>query len=248
MKPAMISIGNFFFHYRNRAFPLILIALYLIAPPPARIFGSDQLEGAKDFIALLIAFSGLALRGLVIGFAYIKRGGLNKKVYAENLVTSGLFGVCRNPLYVGNMLIYLGVFLLHGNPIVMGLGIALFYFIYWCIVFAEEAYLLNKFQDAYLAYCRDVPRFIPKFSLYRSATEGMVFNFRRALIKDYSTIATTLVTLTVTEAYEYLALADRWIYVDYIAFLGGVLLATGLAALTVRILKKRKWLTDAPSA
>ena len=69
-------------------------------------------------MAVLIAMSGLAVRGVVIGLAYIKRGGLNKKVYAANLVTEGMFSVCRNPLYVGNMLIYTGEFLMFGNPLV----------------------------------------------------------------------------------------------------------------------------------
>jgi protein-S-isoprenylcysteine O-methyltransferase Ste14 len=82
----------------------------------------------------------------------------SSRVYAKDLVTEGMFGVCRNPLYVGNMLVYIGIFLLHGDPLVAVAGIALFAFIYQCIVYAEEAFLEAKFADAYRAHCRDVPR------------------------------------------------------------------------------------------
>ena len=105
MKNLMLSIGNFFFKYRNQAFPLIIVTLFVAAPPAATVLGSATLEQWKDAAALLIVFAGLILRATVIGYAYIKRGGLNKRVYAKDLVTEGMFGVCRNPLYVGNMLI-----------------------------------------------------------------------------------------------------------------------------------------------
>ncbi len=35
MKATMIHIGNFFFKYRNQVFPLIIVALFLMSPPPA---------------------------------------------------------------------------------------------------------------------------------------------------------------------------------------------------------------------
>ena len=133
MKNLMLSIGNFFFKYRNQAFPLIIVALFVAAPPAATVLGSATLERWKDAAALLIVSAGLILRATVIGYAYIKRGGLNKRVYAKDLVTEGMFGVCRNPLYVGNMLIYSGLFLFHGNPVVVAVGCLLFGFIYQCL-------------------------------------------------------------------------------------------------------------------
>jgi len=87
MKSLMISIGNFLFRYRNQVFPLTIVALFLSAPPATEIFGSAKLEYAVEIAAWFIAFSGLLFRATVIGYAYIQRGGLNKKVYAKNLVT-----------------------------------------------------------------------------------------------------------------------------------------------------------------
>ena len=239
MKPTMIAIGNFLFRWRNRVFPLIIVALFSLAVPPQAIFESENLESTKDIVAVLIASAGLALRGLVIGFAYIKRGGLNKRVYADDLVTEGIFSLCRNPLYVGNMLIYIGVFLMHGDPVVMVLGISLFAFIYQCIIYAEEAYLQQKFGSAYEAYCRDVPRWHVKFSHYRSATEGMAFDMKKVIVKDYTTMATTVAMLTVTEAYEYLALTDWRQHTDYLSILAGIALFCLVWTGVVRYFKKR---------
>ncbi len=239
MKSLMIKVGNFFFTWRNKLFPLIILGLYAVAPPPHEIMGSESLETAKDILALLIAFAGLLIRAVVIGYAYIKRGGMNKKVYAENLVTEGMFSLCRNPLYLGNIFIYAGVFLMHGNPLVVILGIGLYLFIYQSIIYAEETYLLQKFGDAYHEYCRDVPRWIPRLSHFREATTGMEFNLQRVIIKDYTTIATTIIALAITEGYEYLALPNVSGDTTYITFLAAFILASGLFAAMVRFYKKR---------
>jgi hypothetical protein len=151
-------------------------------------------------LACALVALGLLLRGSVIGFAYIKRGGLNKEVYADKLVTEGFFTTCRNPLYVGNMLIYVGVFLMHGNPYVVVIGTLSSLFVYQSIIAAEEHFLHNKFGESYEAYCRDVPRWGMKLGRLAKATEGMQFNFKRVLMKDYSTIANALVTLTFLDA------------------------------------------------
>lgn len=244
MKPRMIQVGNYLFKHRNRLFPLIVVAIFLLAAPPSNLFGSNRLEEGKDVLALLIACSGLALRALVIGYAYIKRGGLNKKVYAENLVTDGIFQLSRNPLYLGNLLIYAGVFLMHGDILVMVLGGAVFLFAYYCIVFAEEAYLEQKFGAGYEAYCRDVPRWIPKFLRFTEATQGMTFNFKRVIIKDYTTIFATAIMLTLTEGYEVLGRSDPFSHPIRLVFLASIIVASGLMVAIISRLKKKRLLID----
>jgi len=93
----MIKIGNFFFQYRNWVFIPLYLALFI---PSAEVLTTPY-HAWVLVIGLTITISGQAIRGATIGLAYIKRGGLNKKVYAANLVTEGIFNHCRNPLYVG---------------------------------------------------------------------------------------------------------------------------------------------------
>jgi protein-S-isoprenylcysteine O-methyltransferase Ste14 len=187
-KSPFVRLGDFFFKYRNVVFPLLWCALFLAFVPAP--FSAPRVVGAIALVAL-----GLVVRGAVIGFAYIKRGGVNKEVYADTLVTEGFFTACRNPLYVGNMLIYIGVFLMHGNPAVVLLGTFVCALIYQSIIAAEEYFLRNKFGESYAHYCRDVPRWWIKLQRLPAATAAMQFNFKRVLMKDYSTIANALVTL-----------------------------------------------------
>jgi protein-S-isoprenylcysteine O-methyltransferase Ste14 len=79
------------------------------------------------------------------------------------LVTRGPFAYVRNPLYVGNILMYSGVGIM-SNVLWLFLA-ALVYFIwqYSQIISLEEEYLKKTFGDEFDEYYRSVPRFIPNF-------------------------------------------------------------------------------------
>jgi len=195
---ALIAVGNVFFKYRNALFPLLV--LLLLAFPP---------RGGLEWFGLALLLAGQALRFATIGYQYIERGGKDKKVYAKDLVTGGLFSACRNPLYVGNLLIYTGVFAVHGNPASLAAGAALFLFAYVAIVAAEENYLRGRFGEAYDRYCADVARWLPDFRRLPEATAGMRFDVRRMLRKDYSTCGAWMLAGCVLMAYKAVALQGR---------------------------------------
>ncbi|MBD9651453.1 phospholipid methyltransferase [Ensifer sp. ENS09] len=235
----MIAIGNFLFRFRNQLFPAIIVVLFLLMPPPALVLDNPLLTLAKDAVAVLVILAGLALRATVVGYKYIQRGGLKKKVYAKDLVTEGMFGVCRNPLYVGNMLLYSGVFLLHGNPLLIVVGIGLFAFMYQCIVYAEEAFLLRTFGDAYRAYCRDVPRWMLRLSNFSQSTEGMTFNIRRVVGKDYSTVSAAMIAVLATEMYKFATYESSSQNAGVLAVLGGAMALVGIATAVISYKKRR---------
>jgi protein-S-isoprenylcysteine O-methyltransferase Ste14 len=194
MTKTMVAIGNFLFKTRNWLFPAFILVVFLPFRP------MDWPE--KVAIAIAVVAAGLFIRASVVGFAYIKRGGLKKKVYADNLVTDGIFGVVRNPLYVGNVLIYIGLFIMHGHPVTMAVGIVSFLFAYQCIVLAEEHFLRGKFGPGFDDYCADVPRWLPRLGRLKSATEGMRFNFQRTVFYEYTAVANGVMLLTATWAYD----------------------------------------------
>lgn len=243
-KTTFIRIGDFFFKFRNQLFPAVLALVFFTYAPPYSYDGNHQLEENKDVLAMLIVALGLMIRGAVIGYAYIKRGGLNKQVYAESLVTEGFFAVSRNPLYVGNMLIYIGVFLMHGNPYVVSVGILAMYGIYSSIIAAEEYFLRTHFGEGYARYCQDVPRWLPRLphfkSNLRSATEGMQFSFARVLVKDYTTITYSLFALCMVEIIE------GWHMNGEIKQLPlSIIACLAVFLICVRVAKKRKWIVAA---
>jgi len=184
----MVAIGNFFFKYRNILFIFLYLALFLPSPD---LFTEAKL-GANYYIwpiiiGLTITIIGQAIRGLTIGLAYIVRGGRDKKVYAENLVTEGIFNHCRNPLYLGNILMLLGVGILSNSIIFLGIFIPLFLFIYQAIVLAEENFLREKFGQQFDAYCSRVDRWWINFAGIGNTFGSMKFNVRRWILKEYNT-------------------------------------------------------------
>jgi len=184
----MVSIGNFFFKYRNWIFILFYGALFIPSWP---------LFSKKEFgwhyylwpitIGLVITFFGQLIRGLTIGLAYIVRGGKEGKPYAEGLVTEGIFNHCRNPLYVGNILMLLGIGILANSLVYVVIVIPFFIFIYQAIIMAEENFLRKKFGETYDEYCKKVNRWIPNLKGIGKTFSTMTFNWRRWILKEHTT-------------------------------------------------------------
>lgn len=233
----IIAIGNFLFKHRNYMFPLIILLIFIAIPPQETLFGSAALEDQKDWLAIFFGMLGLGIRAAVIGFAYIKRGGLNKKVYADNLVTSGIFAICRNPLYVGNVVIYFAIFLMHGSFLVLFFGTSLFILIYVSLIAAEENFLRSKFGAEFDEYCAKTPRWIPALGNLRSAISGMEFDFKKVILKDYTTIFNTLAICLGIEFYEEIALEK-----DYYSsmLIAAVIFVMALALHFVKSYKKHQ--------
>jgi protein-S-isoprenylcysteine O-methyltransferase Ste14 len=189
-----VRIGNWIFRYRNVVGPLVFL-LALVVGTPSYPMGSSDWNIAFDVAGAFVALSGQALRILTIGFEYIERGGRDRKVYASKLVSSGVFSQCRNPLYVGNILITAGLALIVNSWVFYLLAVPFVVLSYVCIVSAEEAFLRDRFGSEYEDYCSRVRRWWPRWSGWTSALAGMSFNWRRVLVKEYNTFFLLLIAL-----------------------------------------------------
>jgi len=135
----------------------------------------------------MVTILGQLIRGLTIGLAYIVRGGKEGKPYAEGLVTEGIFRHCRNPLYVGNILMLLGVGILANSLVYVAIVIPIFLFVYQAIVLAEENFLRGKFGPGYDEYCKHVNRWFPNLKGIGKTFGSMQFNWRRWILKEHTT-------------------------------------------------------------
>ena len=181
----MLRAGTFFFRYRNALFPLVFSMLYFEKAWP--VFHNEQAKIWEIFIGIAVALSGQTLRALTVGLVYIKRGGKNKQVYAEKLVQSGIFSHSRNPLYLGNLLILVGVGIVSNSLLFVVFGLPFFVFAYLSIIHAEENYLRNKFGQEFKDYCSRVNRIIPSLSGMGSTIRSMEFHWKRLIVKEYAT-------------------------------------------------------------
>ncbi|MCW8995721.1 MAG: isoprenylcysteine carboxylmethyltransferase family protein [Psychromonas sp.] len=86
------------------------------------------------------------------------------------LIISGPFAYVRNPLYVGNILIYLGLGIMSFAwfPYLQVVAILFFLFQYYLIVKEEEKYLRERFREEYKDYCKNVSPFFPRFVPYKN--------------------------------------------------------------------------------
>lgn len=237
----IIKIGNFLFHYRNGLFPLVYLLLFFQSPPLLPDYRLAALLGA------LVALVGQSLRGVTIGLEYIIRGGRERQVYAEHLVQGGLFSHCRNPLYVGNFLILLGVGIASNSILFLGAGIPFFIFAYTAIIAAEENFLRNKFGREFEDYCARVNRLVPKLSGLRRTLTGMRFNWRRLITAEYGATYIWLAAICLV------TLKNLWLSGQYdtqpamVRNLWLLFALVSVAYVVARVLKKGGFLKDNPS-
>ena len=234
----MISIGNFFFRYRNFLFLFLYLALFI---PSAPLFSPVYLGPYyyiwPVIIGLLITVSGQLIRGATIGLAYIIRGGKEGKVYAEELVTGGIFNHCRNPLYVGNILMLCGVGVLSNSLLYVLVFIPFFLFVYQTIVLAEENFLRGKFGEQYNKYANSVNRWVPRLQGISATFRSMHFKWKRWILKEYNTQYIWLSGITLILLFKYPELTNNDTKLRN-TLLAVILPLLGFTYLFVRYLKK----------
>jgi len=80
---------------------------------------------------------------------------------SDTLITSGIMGRVRNPLYLGVLLIYVAFLFLSISIISIGFFIIVF-LVYNKMVNYEEKKLIEIFGNEFLEYKKKVPKWIPK--------------------------------------------------------------------------------------
>jgi len=229
----LIAYGNFIFHYRNTVFPLTLVALLVVFPPGGPAESGENF--AVDLFALLVAILGESLRVLTVGLEYIKRGGLNRRIYASNLVTHGMFAHCRNPLYLGNLLLALALLTVSDDLVVLSIGAPLALVTYVAIVAAEEQFLADKFGAEFEDYCAHTNRWFPRLAGFGQTMRSMRFNWQRVLLKETNTIYGWIVLACLLEA-----IAERFTGLfedlDFKVYFAMAVIATAFF-LVIRVLK-----------
>ena len=85
-------------------------------------------EREWEMLCFVMSFLGLAVRAWTIGTAPARTSGRNQgRQIAEVLNTTGPYSVVRNPLYVGNALMWAGVVLYARSPwLALAVGLAFY--------------------------------------------------------------------------------------------------------------------------
>ncbi|MEO8447367.1 MAG: isoprenylcysteine carboxylmethyltransferase family protein [bacterium] len=148
----MKNLGNLFFKYRSYIpVPFLLVMLVFMQPTFVSIV-----------IGFVIAASGESIRLWSVSFAGSETR-TTSGVGGTYLVTQGPYSMVRNPLYIGNIMIYIGLGIMSFAlfPYLQIFALLFFIFQYYCIILAEEDFLQSKFKQEFTEYKKSVNRFIP---------------------------------------------------------------------------------------
>jgi protein-S-isoprenylcysteine O-methyltransferase Ste14 len=139
--------------FRNRSWlpvPFLLVALLAPAHPTI----THWIAGA----VLIVVGEWIRLAGVSAAGTVTRRRSRD----VQRLVTYGIFGWVRNPLYVGNFLIWMGFVVISAVMWFLPIAIVIFAIEYTLIVAYEEGVLESIFGREYLDYKRTTPRWIPR--------------------------------------------------------------------------------------
>jgi protein-S-isoprenylcysteine O-methyltransferase Ste14 len=136
---------------------LLGLALDRVLPLPFDLPGTAPMQW--------MAGGGLILIGVAIMAAGIRNFSRAATPFRSNepvraLVTAGIHGWSRNPIYVGMFLVYIGIGIAAGSPWILILVLPLAITLHYGIVAREEAYLERHFGDAYRDYKARVRRWL----------------------------------------------------------------------------------------
>lgn len=194
LKDRFVRAGHFFFKYRS--YQLLGMLLVLFEERKHFYHITDNL--LYEIFCILVAFSGILVRVFTVGFVHEGTSGRNTKAQkAEELNTGGAYSIVRNPLYLGNYLILLGISLLAQNYEVVILNTVFFIAIYTPIIFTEESFLLEKFGEEYAEYTKKVNCILPSFKKFKRPDRK--FSIKMVFKREHDTWLTTMLSLGFVE-------------------------------------------------
>jgi len=133
------------------------LALDRVLPLPLALPEAALLSWIAGGVLILV---GVAIVGAGISNFSRARTPVPSNQPVRALVTTGIHGWSRNPIYVGMFLLYAGIGLAARSPWVLVLTLPLAIIMHYGVVAREEAYLERRFGDAYRDYKARVRRWV----------------------------------------------------------------------------------------
>lgn len=188
LKNIIKNMGDYCFDNRGLQFlPYLLVILVELED-----FRNVTESVPFEIACFAITLTGIIIRILTIGFVPENTSGRNRgKQIADTLNTKGMYSIVRNPLYVGNFFIFLGITIMSQSWEIIIANSLLMLIIYTLIVLREEEFLLNKFGETYKNWAEKVNCFVP--SLKNFEKPDRKFSVKKVFKNEHDTWLTTII-------------------------------------------------------
>jgi protein-S-isoprenylcysteine O-methyltransferase Ste14 len=151
--------------FRTLIFTIIVPGFWTVLVPYWVVGRGARLEMRGTVLAgglLVVAGTALYLICAFWGFALRGSGTPAPIDPPKKLVVVGPYRVVRNPMYLSVLCVMLGEALAFRSVALAEIGCAFFAFTVLFVTLYEEPILRRKFGAEYEAYCRQVPRWVPR--------------------------------------------------------------------------------------
>ncbi len=138
--------------------PLLAAIALQLAVPVSMPRGFLTLVFIPAGVILIVA--GLRLAGLARREFAQHRQPTDPGLPTSRIITTGVFSISRNPLYLGGVFILAGIALTFNLPWVLVLLIPSVVACHYILIVPEEDYLSARFGDEYRAYTETVRRWM----------------------------------------------------------------------------------------
>jgi protein-S-isoprenylcysteine O-methyltransferase Ste14 len=230
MRNWKLKVGNFLFKHRSFT-PIPLIILVFIIFKPVNL---EEKNIIINLVGLLISLLGETIRIFAVGFSFPGTSGREMYLRADTLNITGIYSLVRNPLYIGNFLMFSGLVVVFSNLFAV-LVFALFLIVqYYFIILAEEDYLKGKYGQEYESYRSQVRRIIPGFGNYKKNQNP--FSLKRVIFKENDSLFNMLMMFLLVLLYKERIFNARISRPLVYIIPGGILI---VLYIIVKIIKKR---------
>ena len=114
-------------------------------------------------IPLKIIGIGLVVFGIYLNYSAKRKSRLFDMVTENRLITTGVYGIVRNPVYSAILLVCTGTIFIVNNVVLFIVPIICWIYITVFLILTEEKWLVERYGQEYEEYCKKVNRCIPWF-------------------------------------------------------------------------------------
>ncbi|EFM38708.1 hypothetical protein HMPREF0379_1526 [[Eubacterium] yurii subsp. margaretiae ATCC 43715] len=157
----------------ERALPIFGVGpVYVVSCLALTIVGlilkNYKLLSAGDIPSIKIPMMIVGVIFIVIGVLLWIYSVVIQKISEEikngRFLTTGVYSLVRNPIYSAFSFVFTGILIIGNNVFLLILPILFWIYLTVLLKLTEEKWLLEKFGEEYVSYCRCVNRIIPWFS------------------------------------------------------------------------------------